>query len=113
MYKLAIEDTVEVNVKFTLKTGKVNKTFTAVLTATRLEQEDIAARMTEAEFKYKEFLLAEGIITGWSGQRLVLDADGEPADFNPEALGLFLSTQGVAKICFEAYQRECGAKEKN
>lgn len=113
MYKLAIEDTVEVPVKFTLKTGKVNKTFTATLTAQRLEQEDIAERMQDAEFKYKEFLLGADIITGWSGQRLLLDESGEPAPFGPEALGQFLSVQGVAKVCFEAYQRECGAKEKN
>jgi len=113
MYKLAIDDVVEVPVKFTLKAGKVNKTFSFSLTATRLPQEEITNRLKEVEFKFKEFLESSGVITDWAGQRLVLDESGEPAQFSEEALSMLLGTQGVAQMVFNAYQKECGAKEKN
>ena len=113
MYTLSIEDTVEVPVKFTLKQGKVNKAFAFTLTCTRLNSDEIVSRMKELELRYKDFLLSDGVVTGWEGQRLVLNDKGEPADFNAEALALLLSPPGVAKVCADAYQKECGAKEKN
>jgi hypothetical protein len=113
MYQLAIEDTVEVPVKFTLKAGKVNKAFALTLTAKRLAQDEITERLTAVEFKFKEFMLTDGLITDWAGQRLVVDAGGEPAPFGPEALAIFLGAAGVAQVVFTAYQKECGAKEKN
>lgn len=112
-YTIAIEDTVEVPVKFTLKAGKVNKSFSFNLTATRIPQDDIAAKMKDAEYKFKEGLLSMGVVTGWDGQRLVLDADGNPAEFGEEALEAMLSVAGVAQMVYLAYLKECGAKEKN
>lgn len=114
MFTLAIDDVVEVPVKFTLKAGKVNKPFRCTLICKRLDQDEIAARFNEVEFKYKAFLETDGLVTGWADQNLVLDAStGAPAEFSPEALGVFLKTAGVAQAAFTAYQKESGAKEKN
>lgn len=113
MFKLAIDDKVEVPVKFTLKAGKVNKTFSFSLHCKRLMQEEITARLEACEFKFKPFLAGGEVVTGWEGQRLVLNADDTPAEFSEESLDALLSTPGVAQLCFSAYQKECGAKEKN
>ena len=113
MFKLSIEDTVEVPVRFTLKAGKVNKTFALTLTAQRLDQDEITARLEAGEFKFKNFLQSEGLVTDWAGQRLVLDEAGQPAPFSAEAFALYLSAAGVAQVTFNAYQKECSAKEKN
>lgn len=111
MRTLAIENTTEVSVKFTLKEGKVNKLFAFTFTATRLDQDEIQERLEDKERKVKAFM-AE-IITDWQGQRLVLDDAGQPADFSPEALEMLLNVMGVAVICFNAYFKDCGAREKN
>jgi len=113
MYTLAIENTVDVPVKFTLKVGKVNKTFAFSLTAQRLEQDEITARLKDCEFKFKAFLQSEGLVSDWTGQRLVLDADGNPAPFGEASFEMMLNVPGVAKMCYEAYGKECEAKEKN
>jgi hypothetical protein len=113
MFTLSIDDTVEVPVKFTLKSGKFNKQFSVTLIAKRLPQDEIAERLQAVEFKFLEFMLTDDLVTDWRDQRLVMDASGNPAEFGPEAFTLFLKTQGVAQACFNAYQRESGAKEKN
>lgn len=113
MKTLAISDNTEFQAKFTLKDGKVNKIFSATFSAKRLSQDEIQAQLEACEYKYKAFLEADGLITDWQGQRLVLDEQGQPVPFSPEALSLFLSPSGVAKVVFDAYQKDCGAKEKN
>lgn len=110
MYTLSIEDTVEVPVKFTLKAGKVNKTYAFTLTGTRHPQEDIESWVTDKDKKVKEILT--DVITGWAGQRLVMDGD-QPADFNAESFAAMLNVHGVAGNMYLAYMKECGAKEKN
>lgn len=112
-FKIAIDNKVEVPVKFTLKAGKVNKTFAFTLHCNRLEQEEINTRLEAADFKFKSFMVGDGVVTGWEGQRLVLNVDDTPAEFSEDALGALLSIPGVAQVCFGAYQKECGAKEKN
>ena len=111
MYKLAIDDTVDVPVKFTLKVKSVAKLFGFTLTCDRLTQDEISARLEDKENKVKDFMLE--VTTGWSGQRLVLDESGEPAAFSPEAMTALLNAPGVAMVCFNAYIKDCGAKEKN
>lgn len=111
MFTLAIQNTAEVAVKFTLKDGKALKTFAFTFTAERLEQDEISARLEDKEKKVRDFM--SEVITGWSGQRLVLDKDGEPAEFSREALDAMLNVAGVAVVLFNAYLKDCGAKEKN
>ena len=114
MYKLAIDNIVEVPVKFTLKAGVVNKLFSVTLQAKRLTQDEITSQFEACEHKYKPFLAQDELVTGWTGNRLVLDPiTGEPADFSPEAFDALLGISGVAKLCFDAYILECGAKVKN
>lgn len=111
MQTLAISNNTEFNVKFNIKDGKVLKTFAFTLFAIRLDQAEVTARLEEKDNKLKEFL-AE-VITGWSGQRLVLDEAGQPAEFSAEGLDMLLNVIGVAAVCFNAYFKDCGAKEKN
>lgn len=111
MYKLAIDDIVEVPVKFTLKNGSVNKLFAFALQTTRLDQDAITSRLEEHGNKFAPFL--KEVVTGWSGQRLILTADDQPADFGPETFDAMLGAAGVSSVIFAAYLRECGAKEKN
>ncbi|MEO8118914.1 MAG: hypothetical protein ABI606_06290 [Rhodoferax sp.] len=110
-FKLAIDDVVEVPVKFTIKVKGVDKLFAFSFTANRLDQDEISSRLDEKEKKTKDFMA--DLITGWSGQRLVLTASDEPADFSPEALEMMLNATGVATVLFNAYLKGCGAKEKN
>ena len=111
MYTLAIEDTVEVPLKFNIKSGKVQRLFSFSVTCTRLEQDVITERLDDKDRKVKDFM--EGLVTGWEGQKLVVNADGTPADFNPESLAALLNVAGVAGALFNAYFKECGLKEKN
>lgn len=109
MFTLAIDNVVEVPVKFTLKSGAVNKQFSATLIANRLSPEQAEEQMEG--LSVKDFLLAN--ITGWRDQRLVLDADGKPAEFSVEALSYFLRASGVLSVAWASYLQECGAKAKN
>lgn len=113
MYTLAIEDIVEVPVKFTLKVGKVNKPFAFTLIAKRLDADEMQSRMLDCELKFKDFLKYTDLVTGWVDQRLVLDGNGQPAEFSADAFAEMLKAPGVARVCFDAYQKEVGAKEKN
>ncbi len=113
MYTLAVEDTVEVPVKFTMKAGKVDKLFKFTLTAIRISHDDIQEAMKAVEFKFREGLVSMDVLKGWEGQRLVLDDQGKPADFNADSLNMMLSAPGVAQVIYLAYMKECGAKEKN
>lgn len=110
MYTLSIEDTVEVPVKFTLKVGRVNKIFSFTLTATRQPQEVIEAWIADNERKVKDILA--DVVSGWSGQTLVIDGD-KPAEFNPESFAAMLNVPGVAMRLYTAYLKDCAAKEKN
>ena len=110
-FVLAVEDTVEFLVKFSVKSKGVLKTFSATLEATRLTQPEISERLDNKNKTVSEFLTE--VVTGWSGQRLVLDGEGNPAEFSAEAFEAFLGVAGLAHLCFTAYLKECGAKEKN
>lgn len=110
-FVLAVEDTVEVLVKFSVKSKGVAKVFSVTLEAQRLTQPDINERLANKDKTVAAFLTE--VVTGWSGQRLVLDSEGNPAEFSAEALEAFLGVAGLAHLCFTAYFKECGAKEKN
>lgn len=109
--KLAIANIVKVPVKFTLNNGGKVSQFSFSVTCDRLDQDEIKSRLSDGESLIKEFLT--GVITGWDGQKLVIEEDGTPADFDAESLDMLLGTAGVAMVIFNAYFKECGAKEKN
>jgi hypothetical protein len=111
-FTLAVDEVVEVKVKFTLKSKGVDKLFAFPVLATRLSQDEITAMLANKDQKIKEFL--PEVVTGWAGQNLVIDAaTGKPADFSPEALDAMLNAPGVASVVFNSYLKEVGAKEKN
>lgn len=108
--KLAIANIVKVPVKFTLNNGGKIAQFAFNVTCDRLDQAEIKSRL-EGDAIISEFL--SGVITGWDGQKLVVEEDGTPAEFDAESLDMMLSTAGVSPAIFNAYLKECGAKEKN
>ena len=108
MFKIAIGNIVQVPLKFTMRDGSVDKLFQFHLTAVRRTQEEIEA---QPELTIREFLLDN--VTDWSGQRLVLLENGEPAAFSRESLDFMLKQPGVLVVAWAAYQRQCGSKEKN
>lgn len=107
-FKIAVANVVQVPVKFTLKDGSVNRLFSFSLTATRRTPEEIEE---QPEVTIKEFLVAN--VTDWSGQRLILQDNNEPAPYSKEAFEFLLKQPGLLMIIWAAYQRECGGKEKN
>lgn len=111
MFKLAVEDVVTPKVKFTLANKGVEKLFAFSFTATRLPQDDINTRLENKDRKVSDVM--RELITGWKDQRLVLNPDDTPADFSAEALDAMLNVAGVGVVLFNAYFKECGAKEKN
>ena len=108
MYAICIEDIVTVPVKFTMRERAVDKLFSFSLTAKRRTQEEIEE---QPELSVKDFLLDN--ITDWSGQRLVITDNKEPAAFSREALEYMLKQPGLLGIVWAAYTRACGGKEKN
>lgn len=114
-FEVAIGNVVEVPVKFTLNDGNTGqpKTFKFNLVCKRLDQADINARLVACENRMIDFMSGD-LVTGWNGQRLVLDkATGQPVDFSQPALDAMLKVAGVASVSFTAYMSEVGAKQKN
>lgn len=112
-FTIAVGNEVNVPIKFTLKEGKVNKVFSFSLDAVRREQDEIQAAMAENEYKFKEALLSLDCFTGWTGQRLILGPDGNAAEFSVSAFTAMLGIPAVAKVVYQAFVTEIGAKEKN
>jgi hypothetical protein len=111
MFKLAVKDTAQVKVKFTLKDKGVDRLFAFTQECTRLEQDLISERLAEKEKTVMEFM--RDLVTGWSGQLLVLLADDTPAPWSPEAMEVMLNVPGVANVIFTAYLKDVGATTKN
>lgn len=107
-FKIAIANIVQVPVKFTLREGAVDKLFSFTLTASRKTQDEMEG---QPEQTIREFLLEN--VSDWSGQRLVLREDNEPAAFSHEAFEYMLKQHGLQGVIWSAYQRQVAGKEKN
>lgn len=105
MFKLAIDDVVEVPVRFTLRVKNVDKSMAFTLIAKRVSLDDYSDQSVA------EFLRSN--VTDWKDQKLVLDQDGSPAEFSDDAFDAMLKVPGVTGAVWNAYQREVGAKTKN
>jgi hypothetical protein len=108
MFAISIEDTVTVPVKFTMRERTVDKLFSFSLTAKRKTQDEIEE---QPELSVKDFLLEN--ISDWSGQRLVILENKEPAPFSKDAFEFMLKQPGLMGIVWGAYTKACGGKEKN
>ena len=111
-FKLVIADVVQVPVKATINDGGRPVTFSFTVTAPRLPLDEFRALAdgANAAESLDDFLMRK--LTGWSGQKLVIDESGQPAAFSPEALRCMLDLVGMAGIIFGAYLEACGAKGK-
>jgi hypothetical protein len=108
VFKVAVGNVVQVNVKFTMRDGAADKLFKFTLTATRKTQDELAEK---PEALIKDVLLEN--VTDWADQRLVLLENNEPAPFSRAAFEVMLAQPGVMGVIWMAYQRDCAGKEKN
>jgi hypothetical protein len=111
-FKLAVDNKVSVTVKGKLGTAaKASpKPFNFTLTCDRLTQSEINEAMKSGD-TIEDFVVAR--TSGWDGQRLVLNEDDSPAEFNEAALRHLLTLPGMAVWCYQAYLRDVGVQEKN
>lgn len=110
-HKLAIGNSVDVPMAFTLNDDGKPATFKFTLVCKRLDQETMAKRVQEGQGeKVSEFL--NEVVTGWRSQRLILNEDDTPAEFSQEALQLMWSLPGVSLLAYQNYAREISSKEK-
>lgn len=101
-YKLNIANVVDVAVKFRLQDGGVSKTHSFTLIGSRMSQKEVRAVAEDQDTSVKEFLLER--ITGWRGQRLVVDdSNNEPVPFSPEAFECLLTLPGMEMVAYRAY----------
>ena len=107
MYKLAVSNTVEFPVKLSVNDAGTRRDFTLRLQGQRLSDKYLAdIRRDEPDLSTADFLLRH--LTGWPEQRLVLNDDGTPADFNADALGVLLGIVGATPLIFTAYMEAIG-----
>lgn len=103
-YKLSIGEFIDVPVKGTVKDGGRDIAFSFTLQARRITIEAYRAALGEgSDITVRDFLLEH--ITGWTGQRLVVDDADQPAAFAPEAFGLLLGLVGMEQTVLAAYLR--------
>jgi hypothetical protein len=113
-FKVSISDTVLVPVKGIIKDAEgKEQPFEFSLTCKRLAAAEMREDMKDGERPASEIMAK--VTTGWKGQGLVLDPDNgdKPAEFSADALDALLDISGVSMLCFNAFLREVGAKEKN
>lgn len=111
MYKLVVENTVKVPVKFNMNSEGKIVNFNFSLICDRLTSEQIQQALDEKNGLTKDFV--KQVVKDWKGQTLVIGDDDKPAEFSQEALDVMLSSHGLAGIIFASYLNEVGAKEKN
>ena len=110
-YVLAIGNTVDVPVRFTVKDKGEEKEFKFTLFCERLEADEVSKAMSEKSAPIKDFL--ERVVKGWEGQRLVRDEAEQPVAFSEDAFKCMLRVAGTPVVILNAYLKEVGAKSKN
>lgn len=100
-FKLTISDTLEVPVRFTVNDGGKTVPHSFSLLARRMDQQQLRDTLQDNARLTREVLHER--VTGWRGQRLVIDDVGEPAAFGPEAFDCLLSLAGMESIVLSAY----------
>lgn len=111
-YRLALEDKVLVTIKGEFAgSSKGKKTSVDFdLTMDRLSQDEINTAM-ENGGSVNDFLVR--ITSAWDRQRLVLNEDNSPADFDEDAFRVMLRAAGLGPFIYRRYLVEVGAQEKN
>ena len=111
-YKVAIGNDVTVQVAGQItETGSQTTKFKFSLTCKRLSQDVLQARLADKEEGIKDFMVS--LTHGWADQRLVLNEDDSPADFNADSFDALMSIGGMPNFAFQAYLKAVAVKEKN
>lgn len=110
-FKIAVANSVLVPVEGTFRDAEGNKQpFKFSLVCERQGAEE-QAKALDGGVMMKDFMTPR--TTGWRDQTLVLEEDGTPAEFCPEALAALFDIGGVAALAFHAYLAESNAAAKN
>lgn len=110
-FKIAVSNTVAVLVKATIadEGGKL-VAHKFKLICERRGAEEMKEQLS-GDFNVKTFM--KEVTTGWEDQRLVLNEDGKPAEFEADAIEALLDISGLAMVCFGAYGNQAAAQAKN
>lgn len=112
-YKLAIGNVFEFRVQAAIKDATTEHKIDARFTADRLTAQEGADLLNgvgeAAEATINEFLLQH--ISGWRGQKLVLEEDGQPAGFSHDALEAMLGVAGMGMLIYVAYLKAMAATD--
>lgn len=110
--KLAIADVIGVKVegKTTQDDGS-DKPFKFTLVCDRLPHDQVKKHLEDKEGTTVEFFQKHA--RGWKDQKLVLDGEGNPAEFGGEALAMLFTIAGMANTCWAAYLAQVVVTAKN
>ncbi len=111
MYKLVVEDTVKVPVKFETNNAGKGKAFNFCLICDRLPQDEITKIFEAGDVPVVDVL--KRVTTGWENQTLVVDDDKKPVEFNADSFDVMLSLTAIQNVIWISYLKEIGAKTKN
>jgi hypothetical protein len=108
--KIIVSDTVSFKVKGSINDEKgIPQPFHFNLTCVRLNSDQVQEKLkSETEASFTDFMV--DVIEDWSGVR---DADDNVLSYNESNLRQLLRISGLARLTFQAYFAESGAKEKN
>ncbi len=111
-YRLAISDKVGVRVEgATVDEDGLERRFKFTLVCDRLPQHQLRELIADKSATSMDFFRQHA--HGWRDQRLVLDANGNPAEFSADALELLFTISGLAAVCWQAYLSQVVATAKN
>lgn len=104
-FNLAIGDNIEFPVTLVLADGASSKTFKFHLEARRISADELNEQITPGtEVGDKQVAeVVKGLVTGWREQRLILDEEGQPAEFSGDAFDAMLAVSGVANVVYVTY----------
>ena len=112
-YKLVVSDKVTVKVEGVMdRDDGTPDPFKFTLYANRIGAKALSEALTDENQKASD--LMRRVVTGWKGQKLVIDEEtGVPAEFCEEAFDSLLEAEGMASYCMNAYLKAVQAKAKN
>jgi hypothetical protein len=110
-FRLVVSDVIEFPIKVSVNDGPKAVPFSFTLVGRRMGVDEYRTAVGDgATATVREFLVAN--VTGWKGQRLVIDDDtSQPADFSPEAFSALLGVVGLEGACFGAYLKALAASD--
>lgn len=107
--RITVSDKVRIKIKGSIAGEDGPEPFDFSLLCKRLDSDQIADELNNAERKIKDFVLS--VAEGWQG---VKEEDGSPAEFSEKAFAHVLRKYpNMAQLIFSTYLRDCGAMAGN